>query len=87
LKMVTYLISEPDVVWTFRLLNLLGGAIFLVLEQEDDSMNWFGQNGKSVIVDTKDFMNSEITNTDVFENSCKEGLRTCKFDEEIHSAR
>jgi hypothetical protein len=79
LKMMAYLICEPDMVGTFGLLNLLGGAIFLVFEQENDCVNWFGQNSKSIIVNAKDLVDSKIANTDVFENSCEEGLSTCKL--------
>jgi hypothetical protein len=73
--MMAYLICEPDMVGTFGLLNLLGGAVFLVFEQEDNCVDWFGQNGKSIIVNTKDLVNSEIANADVFENGREEGLK------------
>jgi hypothetical protein len=74
LKMMAYLICEPDMVGASGLLNLLGGTVFLVFEQEDDCVDWFGQNDKSIIVNAKDFVNSETANTDVFENGCEEGL-------------
>ena len=74
LMIFIYLVGEPNMRRAFRLLDLFGRAIFLIFEQKDDSMYWFGQNGKSIIVNAKDLVNSEIANTDVFENSCKESL-------------
>jgi len=74
LETIAYLVGEPDVGRAFRLLNLLGCSVLLVLEQEDDSMDWFGQNGKSIVVNAKDFMDSKIANTHVFENGSEERL-------------
>ena len=74
LKILAYLVGEPDVGGAFCLLNLLGGSVFLVLEQEDDSMDWFGQYCKSIIVDAEDLLDPEIADADVFENCRKEGL-------------
>jgi len=72
--MIAYLIGEPDMGWTFRFLNLLRCTIFLVFEQEDNSMDWFRQNGKCIIVDAKNLLDPEVANTDVFENCSEEGL-------------
>jgi hypothetical protein len=83
----TYLIGKPNMRRAIRLLDLFGRAIFLIFEQKDDSMYWFGQNGKSIIVNAKDLMNSEMANTDVFENSSKERLSLCKSYRKDRGAR
>jgi len=72
--MIAYLIGEPDMGWAVRFLDLLRCTIFLVLEQEDNSMDWFRQNGKCIIVDAKNLLDPEVANTDVFENCSEEGL-------------
>jgi hypothetical protein len=79
LDLITYLIGEPDMRRTFRFLNLLGSAVLLIFEQEDDSMHWFGQNSESIVVDAKDLMDSEMANTDILQNGSEEGLKRCKL--------
>ena len=72
--MITYLVGEPDMRWALCFLNLLCCTIFLVFEQEDDSMYWFGQDGKCIIIHAEDFLDPEIANTNVFENCSEERL-------------
>lgn len=71
---MTYLVGEPDMRWAVRFLDLLCCTVLLIFEQEDDSMHWFGQDGKCIVVDAKDLVDPEIANTDVFENCSEEGL-------------
>jgi len=72
--MIAYLIGEPDMRWAFSFLDLLCCTVFLVFEQEDNSMDWFGQDGKCIIVDAEDLLDPEVANTNIFENCSEESL-------------